>query len=157
MAKVGPLDGIRVVELTNWMAGPSAAAALADMGADVIKVEPPTGDTARKMSRPVRLHPDGAEIDAGFTMDNRGKRSVAVAIDKPEGAAVVHRLVAGAHVLLCNLLPQRQAKFGLDPATLFKIRPGLVHATLTGYGLVGPDAWRPGFDVTAFFGRAAIT
>jgi crotonobetainyl-CoA:carnitine CoA-transferase CaiB-like acyl-CoA transferase len=157
MAKVGPLDGIRVVELTNWMAGPSAAAALADMGADVIKVEPPTGDTARKMSRPTRLHPDGAEIDAGFQMDNRGKRSVAIAIDKPEGAAVVRRLVAGAHVLLCNLLPQRQAKFGLDPATLFAIRPGLVHATLTGYGLGGPDASRPGFDVTAFFGRGAIT
>ncbi len=157
MAKVGPLDGIRVVELTNWMAGPSAAAALADMGADVIKVEPLTGDTARKMSRPTRLHPDGAEIDAGFQMDNRGKRSVAIAIDKPEGAAVVRRLVAGAHVLLCNLLPQRQAKFGLDPATLFAIRPGLVHATLTGYGLTGPDAERPGFDVTAFFGRGAIT
>ncbi|MEO5901512.1 MAG: CoA transferase, partial [Ilumatobacteraceae bacterium] len=157
MAKVGPLDGIRVVELTNWMAGPSAAAALADMGADVIKIEPLTGDTARKMSRPVRLQPDGAEIDAGFTMDNRGKRSVAVSIDKPEGADLVRRLVARADILLCNLLPQRQTKFGLDPETLFKVRPGLVHATLTGYGLKGPDSWRPGFDVTAFFGRAAIT
>ncbi|MCU1503299.1 MAG: putative CoA-transferase, partial [Ilumatobacteraceae bacterium] len=68
MAEVGPLDGIRVVELTNWMAGPSAAAALADMGADVIKVEPLTGDVARNMSRPARLRPGGPDIDASFHM-----------------------------------------------------------------------------------------
>jgi crotonobetainyl-CoA:carnitine CoA-transferase CaiB-like acyl-CoA transferase len=103
------------------------------------------------------VHPDSPDIDGSFTMDNRGKRSVAVAIDKPEGAEIVRRLVSRADVLLCNLLPSRQAKYGLDAASLFKVKPNLVHATLTGYGLTGPDASRPGYDVTAFFGRGGIT
>ena len=156
-AAPGPLDGIRVVELSNWMAAPSAAALLADMGADVIKVEPLTGDVVRKMSRPARPDPNGPDIDASFHADNRGKRSVAIAIDTPQGADIVRSIVNGSHVFLCNLLPRRQARFGLDPASLFVVRPGLVHATLTGYGLHGPDAERPGFDVTSFFGRGAIT
>lgn len=157
MAKVGPLDGVRVVEMTSWMAAPGAAAALADMGADVIKVEPLAGDVARGINRPSRLTPDSPPIDASFTVDNRGKRSITVAIDKPEGADVVRRLVAGADVLLCNLLPSRQQRYGLDAASLFEVKPNLVHATLTGYGLKGPDASRPGYDVTAFFGRGGIT
>ncbi len=154
---IGPLDGIRVVELSNWMAAPSAAALLADMGADVIKVEPLTGDVVRKMSRPARPDPNGPDVDASFHADNRGKRSIAIAIDRPEGAALVRSIVAGSDVFLCNLLPRRQARFGLDAASLFAVRPTLVHATLTGYGLHGPDAERPGFDVTSFFGRGAVT
>src|SRR3954451_13351725 len=157
MAKVGPLDGVRVVELTSWMAAPGAGAVLADMGADVVKVEPLTGDVARGINRKARVRPDAPDIDGSFTMDNRGKRSVAVAIDKPEGADVVRRLVAGADVLLCNLLPSRQERYGLDAASLLRVKPDLVHATLTGYGLTGPDASRPGYDVTAFFGRGGIT
>ena len=82
MAKIGPLDGVRVVELTSWMAAPGAGAAMADMGADVIKVEPLTGDVARGINRRARVHPDSPDIDGSFTMDNRGKRSVAVAIDR---------------------------------------------------------------------------
>jgi crotonobetainyl-CoA:carnitine CoA-transferase CaiB-like acyl-CoA transferase len=157
MAKVGPLDGVRVVEMTSWMAAPGAGAALADMGADVVKVEPLTGDVARGINRRARLHPDSPDIDGSFAMDNRGKRSVAVAIDQPQGADIVRRLVATADVLLCNLLPSRQARYGLDAESLFKVKPNLVHATLTGYGLNGPDASRPGYDVMAFFGRGGIT
>lgn len=154
---VAPLTDVRVIELTNWMAAPSAGAVLADMGADVVKVEPLTGDAVRGMSRQPKL-PEGAPaIDYSFQMDNRGKRSVAIAIDRPEGAAVVRNLVAGADIFLCNLLPHRQQRYGLDPETLLATRPGLVHATLTGYGIQGPDATRPGFDVTTFFGRGAIT
>jgi crotonobetainyl-CoA:carnitine CoA-transferase CaiB-like acyl-CoA transferase len=153
----GPLADVKVIELTNWMAAPSAGAVLADMGADVVKVEPLTGDAVRGMSRQPKLAADAPPIDYSFSVDNRGKRSVAVAIDRTEGADVVRSLVAGADVFLCNLLPHRQARYGLDPATLLGVRPRLVHATLTGYGTVGPDASRPGFDVTTFFGRGAIT
>ncbi|MGB3737451.1 MAG: CaiB/BaiF CoA-transferase family protein [Ilumatobacter sp.] len=154
---VAPLAGLRVVEATNWMAAPGAAAILADMGADVVKVEPLTGDAVRGLIRPPRV-PDGApDIDYSFTVDNRGKRSVAIAFDEPAGADVMHRLVAGADIFLCNLLPHRQARYGLDPESLLAENPRLVHATLTGYGINGPDAERPGFDVTTFFGRGSVT
>jgi crotonobetainyl-CoA:carnitine CoA-transferase CaiB-like acyl-CoA transferase len=151
---MGPLDGVHVVEISSWMAAPSAGAILADMGADVVKIEPLTGDVVRGMSRPAKGAPD---IDHSFHVDNRGKRSVAVALDRPEGAEVVRQLTDRADVFLCNLLIHRQQRYGLDPATLQGRNPRLVHATLSGYGLVGPDASRPGFDVTTFFGRAAIT
>jgi crotonobetainyl-CoA:carnitine CoA-transferase CaiB-like acyl-CoA transferase len=154
MDGIGPLDDIRVVEISSWMAAPSAGAILADMGADVVKVEPLTGDPVRNMSRKAKDAPD---IDHPFHVDNRGKRSIAVALDRPEGAEIVRRLTERADVFLCNLLPHRQERYGLDAATLHARNPRLVHATLSGYGLAGPDARRPGYDVTAFFGRGAIT
>jgi crotonobetainyl-CoA:carnitine CoA-transferase CaiB-like acyl-CoA transferase len=154
---VAPLAGVKVVEATNWMAAPSAGAMLADMGADVIKVEPPSGDAVRGLIRPPKVEGAAADIDYSFTVDNRGKRSIALAFNEPEGADVMRRLVSGADIFLCNLLPDRQARFGLDPQTLLAETPRLVHATLTGYGLEGPDADRPGFDLTTFFGRGAIT
>jgi crotonobetainyl-CoA:carnitine CoA-transferase CaiB-like acyl-CoA transferase len=148
------MDGVRVVEISSWMAAPSAGALLADMGADVVKIEPLTGDVVRGMSRPAKGAP---EIDHSFHVDNRGKRSVAVALDREEGAEIVRKLADAADVFLCNLLIHRQQRYGLDPATLHARNPRLVHATLSGYGLTGPDAIRPGFDVTTFFGRAGIT
>jgi crotonobetainyl-CoA:carnitine CoA-transferase CaiB-like acyl-CoA transferase len=153
---VAPLDDVRVVEIDNWMAAPSAGAILADLGADVVKIEPLRGDPMRKMGRPVKH--DGAlkGFDAYFDVDNRGKRSVAVNLDDAEGQALVRRLCRTADVFLCNLLAPRQARFGLDPATLLAENPRLVHATLTGYGTTGPEAWRPGYDVTAFFGRSGL-
>jgi crotonobetainyl-CoA:carnitine CoA-transferase CaiB-like acyl-CoA transferase len=151
---VGPLDGVRVVEISSWMAAPSAGAVLADMGADVVKVEPLTGDVVRNMSRKAKGAPD---IDHSFQMDNRGKRSIAIALDRPDGAEIVRKLIDRADVFLCNLLPHRQERYGLDPATIHARNARVVHATLSGYGLVGPDVMRPGFDVTTFFGRGAIT
>ncbi|MCA0145397.1 CaiB/BaiF CoA-transferase family protein [Blastococcus sp. LR1] len=153
---VAPLDGVRVVEVANWMAAPGAAALLADMGADVVKVEPLRGDAMRGATRQPAVPEGEAPVDAAFAMDNRGKRSIAVALNRAEGTDLVRRLAAGADVFLCNLLPARQAKYGLDPATLFGVNPRLVHATLTGYGTVGPDVARPGYDLTAFFGRGAV-
>lgn len=154
---VAPLTDVRVVELTNWMAAPSAGAVLADLGADVVKVEPLRGDTVRGLIRPPKVPEGMPKIDYSFQVDNRGKKSVAIAIDQPDGADLVRRLVGGADVFLCNLLPRRQQRYGLDPETLFGVKPALVHATLTGYGLSGPDAERPGYDVTTFFGRGAVT
>ncbi|MEM9130950.1 MAG: CoA transferase [Actinomycetota bacterium] len=155
-----PLDDVTVVEVDSWMAGPSAAAILADLGADVIKVEPLGGDPMRNTTRRVRLGDDAPPARVGhdyhFDVANRGKRSIAVALDTDDGRAVVHRLCADADVFLCNLLPRRQGRFGLDPDTLLGLNGRLVHATLTGYGTEGPEAERPGYDVTAFFGRSGL-
>jgi crotonobetainyl-CoA:carnitine CoA-transferase CaiB-like acyl-CoA transferase len=151
-----PLSDITVIEIDNYMAAPSAGAILADMGARVIKVEPLTGDPMRGIGRPAKVEGDLQGYDFGFDVDNRGKRSIAVALDTADGAALVQRLVTGAQVFMCNLLPQRQKRFGLDPDTLMARNPRLVHATLTGYGTNGPDALRPGYDVTAFFGRSGL-
>jgi crotonobetainyl-CoA:carnitine CoA-transferase CaiB-like acyl-CoA transferase len=153
---VAPLEGVRVVEVANWMAGPGAAAIMADMGADVVKVEPLRGDAMRGATRQPVMPPGEAPLDASFQMDNRGKRGIAIALNRPEGAELVRRLAGGADVFICNLVPDRQAKFGLDADTLLAANHRLVHATLTGYGLGGPDAKRPGYDLTAFFGRGAV-
>ncbi len=151
-----PLDDITVVEVDNWMAAPSAGALLADMGANVIKVEPLAGDPMRDTGRSAKVEGEAANYDFQFDVDNRGKRSIAVALDTEEGTRLIHGLISKADVFLCNLLPHRQARFGLDANTLFGIQPRLVHTTLTGYGTTGPDAWRPGYDVTAFFGRSGL-
>ena len=149
-----PLDGVRVVEVAGWMAAPGAAAVLADLGADVVKVEPLRGDPVRGVIRQPEVEPP---FDASFQMDNRGKRGIAVALDRPEGQELVRRLTDGADVFLNNLLLRRQQRFGLDAGTLLARAPRLVHATMTGYGMEGPDAARPGFDITTFFGRGGIT
>lgn len=151
-----PLEDITIVEVDNYMAAPSTGAILADLGAKVIKVEPPSGDPMRGIGRPAKVDGPLKGYDFGFDVDNRGKLSIAVALDTPEGARIVRELVKNAHVFLCNLLPHRQQRFGLDPETLMGVNPTLVHATLTGYGTDGPDALRPGYDVTAFFGRSGI-
>jgi len=152
-----PLDDVTVIEVDNWMAAPSAGAMLADFGANVIKVEPLSGDPMRGISRPPKVDDEALKAyDFQCDVDNRGKRSIAVDLASEEGRAVLHRLVARADVFFCNLLPERQRRFGLDPETLMSLNPHLVHATLTGYGTEGPDAWRPGYDVTAFFGRSGL-
>ncbi|NOX29341.1 MAG: CoA transferase [Actinobacteria bacterium] len=152
-ASIGPLAGVRVVEIASWVAAPSAGAVLADMGADVVKIEPISGDAMRGLLRPARqAGPD--RIDHPFQVSNRGKRSVALDLGSDAGSEVAKKLIATANVLIVNLLPQRQERFGLDPASIAALRPGIVHATMTGYGVDGPEAWRPGYDVTAFFGRS---
>lgn len=153
---VAPLDGVKVVEIASWMAAPSACAILADLGADVVKVEPLAGDPMRTRGRQPKVA-DRPAIDEPFQVDNRGKRGVAIALDDPEGTALAVALIERADVLVTNLLPHRQARFGLGPDDLLAVHPRLVHATLSGYGLDGPEATRPGFDVTAFFGRAGLS
>ncbi len=151
-----PLDDITVIEVDSYMAAPSAGAVLADLGARVIKVEPFSGDPLRGLGRSAKISGPFEDYDFGFDVDNRGKQSIAVALDTEEGAALVRTLVGKAEVFLCNLLPHRQARFGLDPDSLKAANPRIVHATLTGYGTDGPDALRPGYDVTAFFARSGL-
>ncbi len=151
-----PLDDITVIEIDNWMAAPSAGAILADLGARVIKIEPLSGDPMRNMGRTPKIEADIKEHDFQFDVDNRGKQSILLDLTQEDAIDLVHQLCGKAEVFLCNLLLKRQQKFNLDPESLFKVNPRLVHATLTGYGTTGDDAWRPGYDVTAFFGRSGL-
>ena len=151
-----PLDNVTVVEIDNWMASPSAGAILADLGADVIKIEPLSGDPMRDMGRPAKVSEAKKKFDYQFDVSNRGKRSIAVDLDSEAGMEVVFSLIARADVFMCNLLRHRQDKFGLDPDSIKQANSRIVHATLTGYGTQGPEAHRPGYDVTAFFGRSGL-
>lgn len=154
---IAPLDDIRIIEVDSWMAAPSAAAILADMGAEVIKIEPLGGDPMRGTGRPAKVEDKArAGYDYQFDVNNRGKQSLRLDLSQPEGIELLHKLIANAQVFMCNLLPRRQQKFRLDSETLLKINPQLVHASLTGYGTTGPEAERPGYDVTAFFGRSGL-
>jgi len=151
-----PLDNVTVVEIDNWMASPSAGAILADLGADVIKIEPLSGDPMRDMGRPAKVSEDKKKFDYQFDVSNRGKRSIAIDLESEAGMEVVFLLIARADVFMCNLMKHRQDKFGLDPHNIKQANPRIVHATLTGYGTNGPEAHRPGYDVTAFFGRSGL-
>jgi crotonobetainyl-CoA:carnitine CoA-transferase CaiB-like acyl-CoA transferase len=152
----GPLDDITVLEIANWIAAPSATALMADMGASVIKVEPPTGDSMRsKLRQPI--WPEGfTPTDVSFQLSNRGKRSIAVDLRDERGAALVHRLVLEADVLVTNLLPERLTRYGLGIEALRAEHPALVFAVVTGQGSTGPESNKLAFDTTAFFGRGGI-
>jgi crotonobetainyl-CoA:carnitine CoA-transferase CaiB-like acyl-CoA transferase len=151
-----PLEGIRVVEVASFVAAPSAGALLADLGAEVIKVEVPEGELYRH-TRP-RMNGFKSEIDVSpaFEMDNRGKRSLALDLTRPEAIAALGRVIERSDVFLTNLLPGRQKRFGLDADALRAKHPALVHATLNGYGTRGDEADRPAFDYTAYWARTGM-
>ena len=150
----GPLDGIRVLELGFWVAGPAAAGILADWGAEVIKIEPPTGDPFRG----IFISAAGIEVpfNPPFELDNRGKRSIALDLDSKEGQAITHRLLAASDVFVTNLRPSALARLGLDYESLSARYPRLVYCSVTGYGLEGPEGDRPAYDVGAYWARAGI-
>ncbi len=147
----GPLDGVRVVELGLWVAGPSCSAILADWGAEVIKVEPLTGDPFRSLEW---VFP--GNINPPFELDNRGKRSVALDISTDAGRDVMGRLLADADVFVTNYRPGGLERAGLDYPTLHERFPRLIYGAVTGYGLDGPDRDRHAYDVGAFWSRAAV-
>lgn len=152
----GALSDITVLELANWVAGPSAGAIMADMGANVIKVEPLSGDSMRNTLRQPNRPEGAAKTDYPFHLDNRGKRSLAVDLGSEKGAALVRELALNADVVITNLLPGRLERFGLGHDTLRAANPALIYALVTGYGSTGDDANRIAFDLTAFFGRGGI-
>jgi crotonobetainyl-CoA:carnitine CoA-transferase CaiB-like acyl-CoA transferase len=152
----GALDDITVLELANWVAGPSCAALMADMGAEVIKIEPLQGDSMRGKLRQPALPEGSPKTDVPFHFSNRGKQGLAVDLGNPLGGELVRDLAAQADVVITNLLPKRLAKFGLGAEQLRAANPRLIYALVTGYGSTGEDADRIAFDLTAFFGRGAI-
>jgi crotonobetainyl-CoA:carnitine CoA-transferase CaiB-like acyl-CoA transferase len=150
----GPMEGIRVVDLGFWVAGPSAAAVLGDWGAEVVKIEPPTGDPFRGLF--LTAAGEQAPLNPPFELDNRGKRSIALDFDAPEARDIADRLIAEADVFVTNLRPRALARVGLDYERLARRQPRLVYADITGYGDAGPDRDRPAYDIGAFWSRAGI-
>ncbi|HEX2818464.1 MAG TPA: CoA transferase, partial [Phenylobacterium sp.] len=147
------LKGLKVVEFASYIAAPGAACMLGDWGADVIKVERPGGDSMRHVFADVKSELNG---NPTFDLDNRGKRAVVLDVGKPEGREALARLAATADVFITNVRPAALKRAGLDEATLRAANPRLVYTIVTGYGLEGPDAHKPGFDVTAFWARAGV-
>lgn len=137
----GPLEGIRVVDLTSVLMGPYATQILADMGADVIKVEPPAGDTVRGIG-PMR-NPGMGHI---FLHVNRNKRSVVLDLKHPDGLEAVFDLARSADVVIYNIRPQAMARLGIDYQRLREINRKLIYAGLYGYGESGPYAGKPAYD-----------
>ncbi|MEJ0013613.1 MAG: CaiB/BaiF CoA-transferase family protein [Bauldia sp.] len=146
MSKTAPLAGLKVVELARVLAGPWAGQLLADLGADVVKVESLAGDDTRHWGPPFVENADGTHAAAYYHACNRGKRSIAVDFAKPEGREVVARLVAESDVVLENFKVGGLAKYRLDYDSLHAANPRLVYCSITGFGQDGPDAPRPGYD-----------
>lgn len=145
----GALAGVRVVDLTRVLAGPYCTQLLGDLGADVIKIERPgAGDDTRKFAPPFLRDAEGRETgeSAYFNAANRNKRSVAVDLAKPEGQAVVRRLILGADVVVENFKTGDLARYGLGYDDLKGDNPRLVYCSVTGFGQTGPYAGRPGYD-----------
>lgn len=140
-----PLSGLKVVELARILAGPWAGQTLADLGAEVIKVESPDGDDTRKWGPPF-VEQQGEPSAAYFHSCNRGKKSVVLDFATAEGRKAVQALVADADILIENFKVGGLSKYGLDYKTLSAINPGLIYCSITGFGQTGPYAHRPGYD-----------
>ncbi|MEY4032019.1 MAG: hypothetical protein RL573_931 [Actinomycetota bacterium] len=150
----GPLHGVKVVELGVWVAGPAATGLMADWGATVIKVEPPTGDPQRAVFGAL-----GVADQAGvppFEIDNRGKKSVVLDLRTDADLTTMHTLLAEADVFVSNVRPAGLKRMGLDPDALTEKYPRLVYGLLTGYGSNGPDVDRAGYDIGAFWARTGL-
>jgi formyl-CoA transferase len=139
----GPLAGVRVIEFSEIIAAPFGGMLLSDMGADVIKVEPPAGDPWRG------FQPLGLREGRGFISLNRGKRGIAVDLGTGEGREIAHRLCATADVVIVNYRPDVAAKLGIDYATLGANNERLIYCDNTAFGRRGPYAHRPGYDIIA--------
>ena len=147
------LEGIRVIEHATYMAAPGAGSILSDWGADVIKIEPPGGDPIRNFFSTI-----GTDLQDNpvFDFDNRGKKSIVLDTRTEAGQAILRKLAGDADVFLTNVRPGGLSRSGLDYDNLKQVNPKLVYCSLTGYGLDGPDADKPGFDVASFWSRAGV-
>ena len=137
----GPLEGIKVIDLTTMVSGPLATMILADQGADVIKVEAPAGgDHSRQVAT------RRSAFAASFLNNNRNKRSIVLDLKTPEGVAIAKRLAGDADVFIQNFRPGVMKRLGLDEPVLRALNPGLVYVSISGFGFEGPYAGKPVFD-----------
>ena len=149
------LAGLRVLDISSFIAAPAAAVVLGDWGADVIKVEGPEGDPNRRIMHDSSNYPK-SEINYPWQMDSRNKRSIVLDLKKAEARAALDRLIEQSDVLICNFPPPVRDKLRLAYDDVKKVNPRLIYASLTGYGESGPDRDRPGFDATAYFARSGL-
>ena len=149
----GPLEGVRVLDLTRILAGPTATQLLGDLGADVIKVENPGtgGDDTRSWGPPFVAGPDGqpTDLSAYFMCANRNKKSVAIDIGSTEGQAKIRQLAGTVDIVIENFKPGGLRKYGLDHESLLEAFPQLVYCSISGFGQTGPNAAKPGYDIMA--------
>ncbi len=151
----GIFDGLRVIDCSSFIAAPGAATVLSDFGADVIKIEPPgAGDPGRNLAR-LPGTPKG-DHNYSWLLDNRNKRGLALDLGKPEGQAVLHRLAERADVFVTNYPLAVRKKLALGYETLAALNERLIYASFTGYGEVGDEAAKPGFDMTAWWARSGL-
>jgi formyl-CoA transferase len=150
------LAGVRVVEAASMIMVPSVGAALADYGAEVVKIEPLEGDLNRRGHHIPGMPTHATDYEYCFLPDNRSKRSLALDLKAPEAKDIVRRLVAGADVFLTNFRPKALERLGLDWPALEQLNPRLVYAHGTGYGDEGPEADKPGFDSVSYWSRSGM-
>src|SRR6266516_849286 len=147
-------SGLKVVDFASFIAGPSAAVVLSDFGADVIKVEPPKGELWR-IGQKIPPQPYSEE-PYPFQLANRNKRSLTLDLKSPEAGKILEQLVKWADVFIVNTPHPARKKLGLEYEDVAKWNPRLIYADVTGYGEKGPDASRPGFDITAYWARSGL-
>jgi crotonobetainyl-CoA:carnitine CoA-transferase CaiB-like acyl-CoA transferase len=160
MTAPGPLAGVRVIDCSTVLAGPYCTMLLGDLGADVIKVEPPDGDATRSWGPPwVGDRADGTQTASYFLAVNRNKRSIRLDLRRPDGAGLLRRLIADADVVVENFRAGGFERLGFSDVELRATNPGLIHLAITGYGAESPDPTRPGYDfvIQAESGLMSIT
>lgn len=150
----GIFAGLRVIDAASYVAAPSAATILGDFGAEVIKLEPPGGDPYRALAT-MPGQPRG-DTNYPWVLDNRGKRGLVLDLKRPEGQAVLHRLIPTTDVFVTNAVPRLRAGLGIAPERLAALNPRLVYAALSAYGETGPEADKTGFDATAYWARSGL-
>src|SRR5262245_58476736 len=150
----GILDGIRVLDSASWVAGPAAATLMSDFGADVVKIEPPGGDSYRAFVNAPGM--PQSDLNYPWMLSSRGKKSVVLDLAAPEGRDVLVALVRRADVLIANYPPARARRLGISYRDLAAINPRLVYASITGYGEAGPEADKLGFDINAWWARSGL-
>ena len=154
MASDNIFSGLKVVDFASFIAGPSAAVILSDFGADVVKVEPPTGDTWR-IGHKIPPQPQANEAYP-FHLANRNKRGVTLDLKSPRAQPVLERLVKWADVFIVNTPHPARKRLMLEYDDVAQWNPRLIYADLTGFGEKGPDADLPGFDITAYWARSGL-
>lgn len=152
---VRPLDGLKVVELSTFVAAPVCGRLMHDMGADVIKIESFRGDAWRSYGRSMGI-PATDDENPVFDIVNSGKKSIALDLKKDKGLEILLKLLENADIFLTNTRAKSLRKLGLDYETLHKKFPKLIYATLTGFGDTGPEVDSPGFDNVAFWGKSGF-
>jgi crotonobetainyl-CoA:carnitine CoA-transferase CaiB-like acyl-CoA transferase len=147
-------DGLKVIDCASYIAGPAAATVLADFGADVVKIEPPGGDPYRRRAVP----PAGPApaLNPGFALDSRNKKSLALDLSAATGRGVLYRLVRAADVFITNYPPPVRRRLEITYEDLAPLNQRLIYASFTGYGEVGAEANKPGFDATAWWARSGL-
>ena len=150
-----PLKGIKVIDAASFIAAPLVSALMSDYGAEVIKIEPLTGDTYREAVIGGHVWPE-SEVDWAFILENRNKRSLSIDLKSKEGQIIIKKLIQQSDVFITNLPKTPREKLGLTDIIVRKLNPKIIYASLTGYGENGPDSNRTALDSTAYFARSVL-